>query len=111
MVELRIFLNAESMLEEEYKAKREFIDLKTPLKIGALEGGMKSGKHSISFGFTLPDGRVVFAETSMKLFHTAAKLFAQKFGWQDDGSISFLAIVDGQNRGPHGGSTEPKARN
>ena len=38
------------------------------LEIGTLRGGMQSGKDSVAFCFTLPDGRVVIAETSAELF-------------------------------------------
>lgn len=92
MPQLDIFLDAEGMLEGVDPQK--VIELETPLKIGGLSGGMTSGKPSVSFGFTLPDGKVVFAQTSMKLFHVAAKAFATRYGWQDDSSV----ITDGINR-------------
>ena len=91
-MELEIFLSAEGMLEG--VKQEELIELKTPLKIGGLPGGMVSGKPSVSFGFTLPDGKVVFAQTSMRLFHVAAKAFAQRYGWQD----AEYEVVDGSNR-------------
>ena len=93
MPQLDIFLNAEGMLEGADPDK--IVQLKSPLKIGGLSGGMTSGKPSVSFGFTMPDGTVVFAETSMRLFHMAAKAFAARYGWQDGDE---LPIVDGVDR-------------
>jgi hypothetical protein len=51
-----------------------------PIHVALLESGMESGKPSIAFGFVLPDGRWVFAQTSMALFLTAADAFRAKAG-------------------------------
>lgn len=50
------------------------------IEIGALPAGMASGKPSIAFGFALPDGRVVLAESSLQLLLTAADAFRAKYG-------------------------------
>lgn len=52
----------------------------TPIHVGVLDGGMVSGKPSIAFGFVLPDGHWVFAQTSMALFLTAADAFRARYG-------------------------------
>lgn len=93
-MELKIYLDAEGMLDGCDPDK--LIQLETPLKIGGLEGGMVSGKPSVSFGFTMPDGTTVFAQTSMRLFHSAAKAFAARYGWQDRDDD--YTVVDGVNR-------------
>lgn len=49
------------------------------LQIAGLSKGMKSGKPSISIRIDLPDGRVVLAETSMRLFLSAAEAFEQRY--------------------------------
>jgi hypothetical protein len=77
---LKILMNAEGMNKELDPEK--IIHLKTPITVGALEGGMESGKPSIAFMFDLPDGRTVIAETSLQLFVTAARAFTAKFGDQ-----------------------------
>lgn len=41
-------------------------------RIGALPGGMASGKASVALVVRLDDGRLVFAETSLELFLGAA---------------------------------------
>jgi hypothetical protein len=48
------------------------IHLTNEIEVGSLEAGMESGKPSVVFVFTLPDGRVVMAETSLELFVAAA---------------------------------------
>ena len=54
------------------------------IQVAALDGGMTSGRPSVAIRFGLPDGRVVLAETSMRLFLTTARAFAARYGWQDD---------------------------
>lgn len=48
--------------------------------VSGLERGMASGAPSMMFGFALPDGRCVIAETSWRLFSAAYMAFAGKFG-------------------------------
>lgn len=50
------------------------------LSIAALSKGMASGRPSISIRIDLPDGKVVVAETSMRLFLGAAEAFKAKYG-------------------------------
>jgi hypothetical protein len=48
--------------------------------VAALDGGMQSGAPSIAIKIDLPTGQVVFAETSLKLFLTAADAFKARYG-------------------------------
>jgi hypothetical protein len=48
------------------------------LGVAFLEGGMSSGKPSVALRFDLPDGSVVIAETSARLFCTAARAMLAK---------------------------------
>jgi hypothetical protein len=91
MPALSIFLDANGMLND--IPEKKIIHITEPIKVGALLAGMSSGKASIAFGITLPNGQVVLAETSMRLFHIAAKAFAVRYGWQDDETIA-----EGNNR-------------
>lgn len=50
-----------------------------PIQIALLDNGMQSGRPSVTFRIDLPDGRVVLTETSLRLFATAAKVFAAKY--------------------------------
>lgn len=50
-----------------------------PIGVAVLSGGTDSGKPSVSFRFDLPDGRTVLAETTARLFVTAAKAIEAKF--------------------------------
>lgn len=50
------------------------------IEVGTLRHGMQSGKDSCAFCFTLPDGRVVVAETSVELFVSTARAIT---AWQE----------------------------
>lgn len=70
--------------------------------IGGLAGGMASGKPSVSIKFDLPNGQVVFAETSLALMDTAvaaihARHFVPQTDWSDPEKrkrIAELAVHD-----------------
>lgn len=82
MVSLRIFMNAEQMgLGTDPK---DVIIADKNMSIGVLPSGMTSGKPSVSMIFDLPSGEKVFAETSLRLFLTAARAFASVYGWPED---------------------------
>lgn len=58
-----------------------------PIQIGALqggmvalEGGMVDGRPSIAIRIDLPDGRIVVAETSLRLFQMANAALLGRFG-------------------------------
>lgn len=51
------------------------------LEIATLDKGTTGGKPSVCFRINLPDGRVVLAETTARLFCTAAKSIMAK--WPD----------------------------
>lgn len=50
------------------------------IRVVGLDNGMESGRASIAFGFLLPDGRWVLAETSLRLFLVAADVLKVRFG-------------------------------
>lgn len=50
------------------------------ISIAALSKGVTSGRPSISIRIDLPEGKVVIAETSMRLFLGAAEAFKAKYG-------------------------------
>ncbi len=51
-----------------------------PIGVSALEGGLQSGGVSVCLRIDLPDGRIVLAETSLKLFLLAADALRARFG-------------------------------
>ncbi len=53
-----------------------------PIGITALEGGMASGRVSVMLRLDLPDGRVVLAETSLRLFLLAADALRARYEGQ-----------------------------
>jgi hypothetical protein len=50
------------------------------LTVTSLDAGMKSGDPSVAFVVELVDGSYVFAETSLKLFLTAADALKARYG-------------------------------
>lgn len=51
-----------------------------PIGVTALAGGMASGRTSVALRIDLPDGRVVLAETSLRLFLLAADMLRACYG-------------------------------
>ncbi len=56
------------------------VDNEQPIHVAALTEGMVSGKPSVGLGIVLPDGHWVFAETSLRLFLTAADALKARYG-------------------------------
>lgn len=50
-----------------------------PLEIGALEFATREGRAAVEFCFPLPDGRVVLASTTLRLFLAAAHVLAKRY--------------------------------
>ncbi len=50
-----------------------------PLIICALSGGMESGLPSVALACELPDGKVFFAQTSLRLFLAAADALRARY--------------------------------
>ncbi len=82
MLQMTVLLDGTGALDGHPPEKT--IHVRETIVVAALDNGMESGKPSIAFIITLPDGQKVLAETSMSLFHLAAKIFAARFGWQDE---------------------------
>lgn len=49
------------------------------IDIAVLDDGTESGEPSVAFRFHLPDGRVAFAQTTMRLFLMSARMIAAKY--------------------------------
>ena len=69
----RLAISPHATTGDELAAQGHIIHLGngTPIEMGGLRGGMTSGKPSVAFCFTLPDGSVVLAETSLALLQAA----------------------------------------
>lgn len=50
-----------------------------PISVAVLDGGLKSGRPSIAIRIDLPDGRCVVAETTARLFCSAARAIMGKY--------------------------------
>lgn len=88
MPQLNIILNGEnawpdlSAREEGPHHGRPVIHLSNgapPIQVAVLDKGMASGKPSIAIRTDLPDGRVVIAETSARLFCAAARAIMARY--------------------------------
>ena len=58
-----------------------------PIGLAGLGGGMTSGRASVAFRIDLPDGRVVFTQSSLRLVWNAVKALADRYGepWMKEG--------------------------
>lgn len=64
----------------EIKAKK-VIDLsELPIEMAILPGGMQSGKPSVAFRIHLPNGEVLFTQTSWALLYAACKAIEARYG-------------------------------
>lgn len=77
---LHIHLEAEGSLQNLADRAKGIVHLQEELHVTALPNGTTSGKPSVAFGFLLPDGRMVFAETTLALFLMAADAFKARCG-------------------------------
>jgi hypothetical protein len=77
MVGLKIHLEGDGCWPD-LAEKREKVIQTEQMEIAALHHGMVSGAPSVAFRIDLPDGRVVIAETSLKLLVEATRVLAAK---------------------------------
>jgi hypothetical protein len=73
MIMTQLILNGEGVWPD--LRERDFHHVKGVSAIALLEGGMKSGQASVALRIELPTGETVVAETSARIFCTAAKAF------------------------------------
>lgn len=50
-----------------------------PVQVAVLDKGLQSGRPSVAIRIDLPDGRTVIAETTARLFCTAARAIMAKY--------------------------------
>jgi hypothetical protein len=60
--------------------KSKIVEAKGLHTITVFEGGMQSGKPSVAFVSEMEDGTMVYSETSMNIFLTAARAYEARFG-------------------------------
>ena len=58
-----------------------------PIHVACLERGVSSGRPSVGFRLDLPNGQVVIAETSVRLFLHAADLVRLRYGEMAEGGL------------------------
>ena len=80
-VEMIVYVEGEGVWPD--LAGKEVIHLANdapPIQVAALSAGMVSGRESVAIRMDLPDGRVVVAETSLRLFVQAADVLKTRYG-------------------------------
>jgi hypothetical protein len=75
MIPLSINLNGDNAWPD---LAQKVVTEATQISLAMLDGGMSSGKPSITIRIDLPNGRVVLAQTSARLFCTAARAVMAK---------------------------------
>jgi hypothetical protein len=55
-------------------------EVKRPIHVAGLAGGLVSGKPSVTIRFDLSENEVVLAQTSLALFLTVADLLKARYG-------------------------------
>jgi hypothetical protein len=81
MLALDLNLNGDNVWPD-LKGKSKVIHLGNsapPIKVATLDNGMQSGLPSVALRLELPDGTVVIAETSARLFCTAANAIQARY--------------------------------
>lgn len=87
MPSLDINLDGDNAWPDLRTKQDNIIHLTDGMKLCALDGGMSSGKPSVAIRIDLPDGRIVIAETSARLFVMAAAGIVGKWPDVDDGTM------------------------
>ena len=80
MAELHIHLVGDNCWPDLVEKRDKVIHITDDMEIAALSGGMTSGRPSVALRINLPDGQVVVAELSMRLFLMAAHAFTARYG-------------------------------
>lgn len=80
MVHIGITLNLDENPWTDLRERGDLLHVTDSMRVGALPGGMTSGKASVAISFFLPDGRPVIAETSLALFLAAADALRARYG-------------------------------
>lgn len=83
MLGLTVTLDSEGAWPDIEKLKpRDFYHLANsapPIQIAVMDRGLASGRPSVAIRIDLPDGRVVVAETTARLYCTAANAIMAKY--------------------------------
>lgn len=78
MINVKILPNVEGGFDDLKDKRDKVLHLSEPrLTIGRLPRGMESGRSSVVLRIDLPNGTVIIAETTMRIFQSAAKIFIE----------------------------------
>lgn len=80
-----------AQLRQEHRITELFGEEDAPnITLAVLEGGMQSGKKSVSIRYDVPDGSVIVAETSLRLLMVAAHILGTAFPEENDAARAML---------------------
>jgi hypothetical protein len=84
---ITLFLDGDGCWQDMKDADKEgrLIEPKGPIGLALLEGGMLSGKPSVGIRIDLPDGRVLFTQTSLALLSQTVRAMEAKAGVSSKG--------------------------
>ncbi len=72
MIDLKVYTDGDGVWPD---LKDALYHTGKKIEVARLPGGMKSGKSSVSIRIDTEDGQIVWTETSLELFLSAAKIF------------------------------------
>jgi len=81
MIPLNIILDGDNAWTDLRGVGERIIHIKggKPIQVAVLPGGMLSGRPSVGIRIDLPNGQTVIAETSARLFCTAARAIMARY--------------------------------
>jgi hypothetical protein len=82
MVTMKVLVDGDGCWPDliEKRKAGNLVETREVLQVAGLSRGMASGKPSVSIRIDLPDGKTVFAETSLALFLSAADILKARYG-------------------------------
>lgn len=80
MIAMTIILDGDAAFEDlQGRDVIHLADGAPPIQVAVLDGGLASGRPSVALRIDLPDGRAVVAETTARLFVTAARAIVARY--------------------------------
>ncbi|MGH6967771.1 MAG: hypothetical protein ACREEN_01525 [Stellaceae bacterium] len=80
MIQMNVILNGDNCWPD--LKDKKIIHLANdapPMQVALLDGGLQSGRPSVALRVDLPDGQVLVAETTARLFCAAARAIMAKY--------------------------------
>ena len=79
MIAMSLFLDGDGCWSDAPDTVVHLGDGAPPIEVAVLAGGLRSGRPSVALRLALPDGTIVIAETTARLFCTAASAILARY--------------------------------